>query len=108
MTAKDPHKFCKEYVKKTYPKVNVKKDIRRLVKENGIEFEKLCNDLSGFEKSNIVQTYKVGVLYWKENQTENEAFSNSSSENFDKFLEILGTKIQLRGWSKFRGMFTFI
>ncbi len=103
VSTKEPRKWLKEYAKKTYPKLNVKKDIRELSKEHGEPFEKLCNELSAFEKSNIVSTYKVGVLYWKEGQSENEAFSNQMSDSFDRFLHVLGTRIELKGWGKFKG-----
>ncbi|XP_049849037.1 uncharacterized protein LOC126317105 [Schistocerca gregaria] len=48
--------------------------------------------------------YKFGVLYVKPDQTENEIFANCDpSPAFYEFLEFLGEKIELRGWSKFRG-----
>jgi hypothetical protein len=101
--AKEPRKWLKEHCKKTYPKLHMKKEVRELSKEHGEPFEKLCNDLAAFEKSNIVSTYKVGVLYWKEGQTENEAFSNQTSDAFDRFLGVLGTRITLNGWNRFKG-----
>lgn len=49
--------------------------------------------------------FKFGVLYAKEGQsTDDEVFSNvTSSEEFEKFLELLGQKIELKGWKKYRG-----
>eukprot|EP01091_Cochliopodium_minus_P011312 TRINITY_DN3170_c0_g2_i1.p1 TRINITY_DN3170_c0_g2~~TRINITY_DN3170_c0_g2_i1.p1 ORF type:complete len:810 (-),score=257.24 TRINITY_DN3170_c0_g2_i1:80-2509(-) len=56
-----------------------------------------------FEESNVITKYKFGVLYWKEGQDENQAFSNNTSEDFDEFVECLGNRIQLKGWEKYRG-----
>ena len=52
-----------------------------------------------------MRTYKFGVLYCKEGQTtEDEWFSNEhGSAEFDEFLDILGDRIKLKGWDKFRG-----
>ena len=36
----------------------------------------IITKLVNFENSNIILNYKFGVLYLKEAQTENEAFSN--------------------------------
>jgi hypothetical protein len=102
LTGSDPKRALKEFVKNSYPKVNFKKDVVE-INDSHESFTKLGNDLAAFENSGIVKTYKIGVLYWKENQDENEAFSNQHSEEFDDFLKILGDKIQLKGWDKFRG-----
>jgi hypothetical protein len=81
----------------------------------------------------VVQNYKFGVLYAKDGQTTDvEMFNNrmfavmrererecvcvcvcvidvivvdaeTGSEAFDEFLEFLGDRVQLAGWSKFRG-----
>ncbi|XP_015775080.1 PREDICTED: GTPase-activating Rap/Ran-GAP domain-like protein 3 [Acropora digitifera] len=49
--------------------------------------------------------FKFGVLYAKEGQsTDDEVFSNvTSSDEFENFLELLGQKIELKGWKKYRG-----
>ena len=66
--------------------------------------------------------YKVGVVFGKEGQTEEEMFGNGfysyfsivslflvecfpkeTTPEFEKFLEILGEKIEIKGWSGFRG-----
>ena len=102
LTGKDPAKLVKTYIQNQYPRVNLKKELG-MISFPGEEYDRLSNDLSVFEESNIVQTYKVGVLYWKEGQDENEAFGNETSEAFDKFLSVLGDRIVLKGFSKFRG-----
>eukprot|EP01091_Cochliopodium_minus_P020200 TRINITY_DN8747_c0_g1_i1.p1 TRINITY_DN8747_c0_g1~~TRINITY_DN8747_c0_g1_i1.p1 ORF type:complete len:484 (-),score=118.23 TRINITY_DN8747_c0_g1_i1:28-1479(-) len=91
-----------------------KKSIKGWLSEKQVDFEKLKSiknkeivpELVNFEKQNIVKNYKIGVLYWKEGQTENQAFSNlheSASQEYTSFLEFLGTKIELKGWDKYRG-----
>jgi hypothetical protein len=61
------------------------------------------DDLVKLEKSFLPSHYKFGVLYCKANQSENEMFANESSEEFDKFLNFLGNRITLKGWSNFAG-----
>ena len=56
-----------------------------------------------FEAMNIVSTYKFGVLRWVAGQTENEAFANHASPSFTSFLNWLATRVELHGWTKFRG-----
>lgn len=77
-----------------------------------------------YEKRLQNYQYKFGVLYVKENQTkEDEMFSNSNSfpwfdtmhglnfvffiakasPLFDEFLDLLGSKIKLLGWSGYTG-----
>ena len=50
------------------------------------------------------QAYKFGVIYMKENQqTEEELFGNEThSKAFDDFLDVLGQRIRLRGFDKYR------
>uniref|UniRef100_A0A8C9RLT2 GTPase-activating Rap/Ran-GAP domain-like protein 3 n=1 Tax=Scleropages formosus TaxID=113540 RepID=A0A8C9RLT2_SCLFO len=49
--------------------------------------------------------FKFGVLYAMDGQlTDDEMFSNEKgSENFEKFLNLLGDKITLQGWTGYRG-----
>jgi len=70
-----------------------------------VRSSKLETDLIRFDDSHLVRTYKFGVLYCKEGQTtEDEWFSNEhGSPEFDEFLDILGDRIKLKGWDKFRG-----
>ena len=102
LTGSNPKKAVKVFIQKSFPKVNVKKEAVCLSMESP-GYSELCNDLAAYETSNIVTTYKVGVLYWKQGQDENQAFSNCSSEAFDRFLTVLGDRIEMKGWNKFRG-----
>ncbi len=49
--------------------------------------------------------YKFGILYAKEGQIdENDMFGNTqTSAAFEEFLELIGDKIPLQGWTKYRG-----
>jgi signal-induced proliferation-associated 1 like protein 1 len=53
----------------------------------------------------LTTTYKVGVLFCKDNQSsEQEMYNNeNSSAAFDEFLSILGEKVRLKGFSRYRG-----
>mmetsp|Transcript_19350 Transcript_19350/g.74304 ORF Transcript_19350/g.74304 Transcript_19350/m.74304 type:complete len:613 (+) Transcript_19350:308-2146(+) len=77
------------------PKKNLKK----------IKNPDLVKELAHFDGSHIVLKYKFGVLYCKEGQTtEEEWFGNEhGSPGLDRFLSIIGDKIKLQGWEKFRG-----
>jgi hypothetical protein len=62
-------------------------------------------ELVAYESSEIYTQYKFGVLYVADGQTtEQEMFSNvKESELFKEFLSLLGDKIELKGWSKYKG-----
>ena len=49
--------------------------------------------------------FKFGLIYAKAGQImDDELFSNKSgSENFDRFLSLIGERVTLKGWQKFRG-----
>lgn len=77
------------------PKKNLKK----------IKSPDIVKELAHFDSSHIVLKYKFGVLYCKEGQTtEEEWFGNEhGSPGLDRFLSIIGDKVKLEGWDKFRG-----
>uniref|UniRef100_A0A3Q1IJE8 GTPase-activating Rap/Ran-GAP domain-like protein 3 n=1 Tax=Anabas testudineus TaxID=64144 RepID=A0A3Q1IJE8_ANATE len=62
-------------------------------------------DLLVLEEQEGSVNFKFGVLYAKDGQlTDDEMFSNEvGSENFDKFLNLLGDAITLQGWAGYRG-----
>jgi hypothetical protein len=62
----------------------------------------LTNKLVEFEKMKLDLNRRVGILYWKSDQTENEAFGNSSSPAFEDFLDFFGQRVRLKGWDRFR------
>jgi len=72
----------------------------RLVKD-----ERLISSLSRLELGESSERFKIGVLYVKEGQTQEEdMFANSEgSESFNDFLNLLGQKVPLKGWSGFSG-----
>ncbi|KAK2819360.1 hypothetical protein Q5P01_024921 [Channa striata] len=62
-------------------------------------------DLLVLEEQEGSVNFKFGVLYAKDGQlTDDEMFSNETgSENFEKFLTLLGDTITLQGWAGYRG-----
>ena len=68
--------------------------------DHGSYFYMNCYILQAF----IKQAYKFGVIYMKENQqTEEELFANEThSKAFDEFLDLLGQRIRLKGFNKYR------
>ncbi|XP_039303829.1 GTPase-activating Rap/Ran-GAP domain-like protein 3 [Solenopsis invicta] len=65
----------------------------------------LQKDLLLLEEQEGSVNFKFGVIYAKEGQTtDDEMLSNESgSPGFESFLEILGERIRLKGWDKYRG-----
>ncbi|KAI5646200.1 rap/ran-GAP domain-containing protein [Phthorimaea operculella] len=53
----------------------------------------------------IKSELKVGVIYVKENQYSEEDIldNNENSPLFDEFLQVLGDKIRLKGFDKYKG-----
>lgn len=48
--------------------------------------------------------YKFGVLYVRPGQTEDEIFANNDpNPEFYEWLDMMGTKVELFGWNKYRG-----
>ncbi|XP_028828553.1 GTPase-activating Rap/Ran-GAP domain-like protein 3 isoform X3 [Denticeps clupeoides] len=62
-------------------------------------------DLLVLEEQEGSVNFKFGVLYAKDGQlTDDEMFSNETgSDNFIKFLNLLGDTICLQGWAGYRG-----
>jgi hypothetical protein len=66
----------------------------------------LNDELASMEEKEVRlgSSYKFGVLYVKPGQTEDEIFANNDpSADFNEWLEMMGTKIELFGWDKYRG-----
>ena len=63
----------------------------------------LPRELAHMEERFVVKNYKIGVVYCKAGQTvETDMFSNQhGSEHFDRFLSLLGDKIELKGKTRF-------
>lgn len=61
--------------------------------------------LSQLERKLGRTDYKIGVVYAKEGQTEEEEYlsNDRGSSEFDEFLNFLGDRITLQGWSKYDG-----
>lgn len=63
------------------------------------------NALSQLERKLGRTDYKIGIVYAKEGQTEEEEYlsNDRGSSEFDEFLNWIGTRITLQGWSKYDG-----
>eukprot|EP01132_Coremiostelium_polycephalum_P004524 gene4524-5639_t len=76
-----------------------------------LNFKKISNYtetkkmLQYWENAQITKDYKCGLLYRKNGQTnENQFFSNTDeSKEYKEFLEFVGKKVRLRGWTQFKG-----
>jgi len=90
-----------KYIKSLYPDLNGIK----LTKMPSFLDDSIEKKLIEFEKQSIFKRYKFGLLYVKDGQTdENQMFSNNeASPDYDEFLDFLGERITLKGWSKYRG-----
>lgn len=62
-------------------------------------------DLLLLEEQEGSVNFKFGVLYAEAGQnTDDEMFSNEyGSREFDRFANLLGEKVRLKGWDKYRG-----
>lgn len=75
------------------------------VKFKHIPDDTLCTRLLHMEDRLLVKSYKFGVVYCKEGQTTDDEMLNNGewSPFFDEFLACLGEKVELKGYSKYRG-----
>jgi len=75
------------------------------VKFHEVKSAEFPKELASMETKLVHKTYKFGVLYCKEGQTkEGEMFRNvETSPEFEEFLDFLGERIILKGWSGYRG-----
>ncbi|XP_015374052.1 PREDICTED: GTPase-activating Rap/Ran-GAP domain-like protein 3 [Diuraphis noxia] len=62
-------------------------------------------DLLLLEEQEGSVNFKFGVLYTKPSQlTDDEMLSNENgSEEFNQFVSLLGNRVRLKGWDKYRG-----
>eukprot|EP01105_Mastigella_eilhardi_P002156 TRINITY_DN1257_c0_g1_i2.p1 TRINITY_DN1257_c0_g1~~TRINITY_DN1257_c0_g1_i2.p1 ORF type:complete len:856 (-),score=207.59 TRINITY_DN1257_c0_g1_i2:78-2291(-) len=65
----------------------------------------LIAQLAQLEKRESVTAYKFGVIYVRPDQKdEDEIFGNVEvTPQFEEFLDFLGERVALQGWTKFRG-----
>jgi hypothetical protein len=80
---------------------NIKADISEIKSQH----ESLGKEMCSWEKLGSSNTFKFGVLYCKSGQeTESEMLGNEhGSEEFEKFLDLLGVRVNLKDWRKFSG-----
>ena len=70
--------------------------------------EAIKDELAQLEQSLHSLQYKFGVLYARPGQTQNEMFANvdphtEENDDYNRFLSLLGDRIELQGWTSFRG-----
>ena len=56
-------------------------------------------------QGNVARTYKIGVMYCGEQQqTEDQMYANRfGSDAFEDFLALLGDRVTLKSFTKFKG-----
>lgn len=92
-----------------FPPAPVKDTLRTLfpdAKLYKVDNEALPQALAAFEQNvRYGKELKLGILYQKKGQlTEDEIYGNNAgSPEFQEFLEWIGTRIELKNWTKFRG-----
>lgn len=93
-----PSIYAMEILKALKPSLSKKR-----VKE--IKSQILEEELLQLEEKTIKKKFKFGVLYMKNGQlTEEEMFNNrKGSPSFNRFLDLLGEKVQLKNWNKYSG-----
>ena len=69
------------------------------------QLQDTSEELMKLDKVFIKSELKVGIIYVKEGQyTEEEILDNNDhSDNFEEFLTILGDKVRLKGFDKYKG-----
>lgn len=66
---------------------------------------KVSEKLIELDEQYIIKNHKIGVLLCKAGQSTEEEFYNNreSTPSFDEFLQLLGDKIRLKGFTNYRG-----
>eukprot|EP00727_Mastigamoeba_balamuthi_P012591 m51a1_g7955 hypothetical protein (798) ;mRNA; f:184965-188029 len=75
--------------------------IKRVTQVKHAESDRLLQE---FEDRQMIRSFKIGVVYCKEGDaSEEDMFCNrDASEQMEEFLSLLGERVQLRGWQKYR------
>ncbi|CAH1791382.1 unnamed protein product [Owenia fusiformis] len=66
---------------------------------------KTQEQLTKLDEQGITKTYKIGIMYCKAGQsTEEEMYNNEvTGPAFEEFLSLMGDKVKLSGFQKYRG-----
>ena len=64
----------------------------------------MYQELVRLDEQELSNKYKIGVIYCKKGQTtEEEMYNNESgSSGFDQFLDLLGDRVKMKGFTKYR------
>uniref|UniRef100_T1IPW2 Rap-GAP domain-containing protein n=1 Tax=Strigamia maritima TaxID=126957 RepID=T1IPW2_STRMM len=70
----------------------------------GLTAPRTEEQLIKLDQQGVTNTYKVGIMYCKAGQaTEEEMYNNEhSGPAFDEFLDMLGQRVRLKGFDKYR------
>lgn len=73
--------------------------------KQAISGQKTADQLVKLDEQGITNSYKVGIMYCKaEQSTEEEMYNNEMhGPAFEEFLECIGTRVRLKGFEKYRG-----
>eukprot|EP00010_Vexillifera_abyssalis_P002086 CAMPEP_0201550868 /NCGR_PEP_ID=MMETSP0173_2-20130828/7160_1 /ASSEMBLY_ACC=CAM_ASM_000268 /TAXON_ID=218659 /ORGANISM="Vexillifera sp., Strain DIVA3 564/2" /LENGTH=514 /DNA_ID=CAMNT_0047960971 /DNA_START=110 /DNA_END=1654 /DNA_ORIENTATION=+ len=75
-----------------------------LVEPIVVEDTELCRALVELEMILKIRKYKFGVVYIRDGMDEQDIFeSDKVSTEFIEFMEFLGNRIELKGWTHYRG-----
>ncbi|KAL6056501.1 GTPase-activating Rap/Ran-GAP domain-like protein 3, partial [Balamuthia mandrillaris] len=68
-----------------------------------IDNPQFAKDLLSFEDDMMYTEFKFGVLYYRQGQVlEDDMFANvETSKEYEEFLELLGNKVELKGWNQY-------
>eukprot|EP01088_Endostelium_zonatum_P017732 TRINITY_DN5381_c0_g1_i1.p1 TRINITY_DN5381_c0_g1~~TRINITY_DN5381_c0_g1_i1.p1 ORF type:complete len:735 (-),score=134.67 TRINITY_DN5381_c0_g1_i1:64-2184(-) len=88
-----------------YPQLADAKMIEVKEPGEGENRNSLAEVLVTYEHKMFSNCYKMGILYCKQNQKEeNDMYNNTTgSTEFEEFLNIMGKRVVLKGFDKFRG-----
>jgi hypothetical protein len=66
--------------------------------------EKTTKELMRLDEQELNNRIKIGVLYCKAGQTNEEEWYNNEngSPAFDEFLELIGERVKMKGFTKYR------
>lgn len=87
----------------TKPLTNISPPLAKLSLDR-IDNPDLAAELTKWELRNVKRAFKFGFLLHLDNQTdENEMYSNPLTERAEKFLDWIGERVKLEGFTSYRG-----
>ncbi|KAH3744325.1 gtpase activating rap [Pelomyxa schiedti] len=95
-------KQLKQATKLLSPSFNIRK-VKKVTKQAANDF--LISKLCHWDDIHITSQSKIGVVYCKDNQSSEAEFLNNEqgSDHFNAFLALLGSKVELKGFTGYNG-----